>query len=703
MKTNKLIIALILAFSIYSCGAQKKEFDPEYVKVTNDRAQKIVDGMNLNSAEKKRGVRDLIAEQYRNLSWIQDGRDAKIEEIRQSKMEESRKEEKIKKLKSKADEDIADLHEEYLNDLHDGLTPEQVVAVKDGMTYGVAPKTYVAFQEMLPDLSEEEKEFILENLEEAREKAMDAGSSHQKHWWFGKYKGRINNYLSERGYDLAKAGDEWQKRIKERETQEAGQKPPHPPRLPEEVIPAFPGAWGGGMFTTGGRGGKVIAVTNLNDSGPGSLRAALETKGPRIVIFRVAGTIKVDGDLNIDDPYITVAGQSAPGDGICIAGTFNINTHNVILRHLRVRRGVPSGGQGDDNIGGNPNHHIIIDHCSTSWGMDENISLYRHMRPSADGTTRIKDPAENITIQWTISSEALDARGHAFGGTWGGNPSTFHHNLFASNTARNPSIGMSGAFDFRYNVIFNWGHRSIDGGDETSMVNLINNYFRPGPATNDNIRSTFARIEERHMYSPGSAWADGDWYPQASDRPGKWYVAGNIMHQNKDVTNNNWAGMRGSDANSPNVNDLKRLARVNTPFEGWPVAPHHSAEAAFESVLEKAGATLPRRDAVDTRVVEMVRTGKTTTETGIINDVSEVGGYPQLTYDPAKVPVDTDGDGMPDEWENEYNLNPENPEDGSFDSDGDVYTNIEEYLNGTDPREKLNYRNLGNNVDTVSD
>lgn len=484
---------------------------------------------------------------------------------------------------------------------------------------------------------------------------------------------------------------------------EPGMTPPHPPRLPEGVIPAFPGAWGAGMFTSGGRGGEVIAVTNINDSGPGSLRAALEAEGPRIVVFRVAGTIKLKKDLNIDNPDITIAGQSAPGDGICIAGgTFNINTHNVIMRHLRIRRGISAGGQGDDNIGGNPDHHIIIDHCSTSWGMDENISLYRHMRPSLDGKTRIKDPSENITIQWTISSEALDAKGHAFGGTWGGNPSTFHHNLFASNTARNPSIGMSGEFDFRYNVIFNWGHRSIDGGDETSMINLINNYYKPGPATNENIRDIFARIESRNMYSPGSAWAEGGWYPLAEKRPGKWYVAGNIMHNNKKVTSNNWAGMRGSDANSPDVDELKRLARVNTPFVGWPVAPQQPAEAVFETVLSKVGATLPKRDAVDTRVTEMVRTGKTMTETGIIKAVSEVGGYPTLSFDPAKVPVDSDGDGMPDEWEIKYNLDPNDPKDAAIDSDGDIYTNIEEYLNGTNPQENLNYRNLGNNVDTIS-
>jgi hypothetical protein len=462
--------------------------------------------------------------------------------------------------------------------------------------------------------------------------------------------------------------------------------------LPEGVIPAFPGAWGGGMFTSGGRGGKVIAVTNLNDSGEGSLRAALEAEGPRIVVFRVAGTIKVNGDLNINHPDITVAGQTAPGDGICIAGTFNINTHNVIVRHIRVRRGVPMGGQGDDNIGGNPNHHVIIDHCSTSWGMDENISLYRHMRPSLDGKTQIKDPARYITIQWTISSEALDARGHAFGGTWGGNPSTFHHNLFACNTARNASIGMSGPFDFRNNVIFNWRHRTIDGGDETSLINLINNYYRPGPATNENMRAVFARIEQRDMYSPGSAWAEGGWFPRAEKRPGKWYVAGNVMHDNEEVTNNNWAGMRGPE----------NLARVNTPFEGWPVAPHQTAQEAFESVLSHAGATLPKRDAVDKRVTEMVRSGKTTTETGIIKDISEVGGYPELTYDPKEVPVDTDGDGMPDEWEKKHNLDPNDPSDGAKDADKDGYTNVEEYLNGTDPNEYINYRNLGNNVDMIS-
>ncbi|MBP5171273.1 MAG: polysaccharide lyase [Bacteroidales bacterium] len=476
---------------------------------------------------------------------------------------------------------------------------------------------------------------------------------------------------------------------------EPGMIPPHPTRLPEVVIPAFPGAWGAGMFTQGGRGGKVYVVTNLEDKGPGSLREALEAEGPRIVVFRVAGTIKIDRDININHPYVTIAGQTAPGDGICIAGTLNINTYEVIVRHIRVRRGVPVGGQGDDNIGGNPDHHIIIDHCSASWGMDENISLYRHMRPSADGKTQIKDPARNVTIQWTISSEALNARNHAFGGTWGGQPSTQHHNLFACNTARNPSIGMSGAFDYRNNVVFNWRHRTMDGGDETSLVNVINNYYKPGPATQDNMKTVFARIEERHMYSPGSAWAAGDWYAKEknpANRPGKWYVAGNIMEGSDEVTRDNWKGMRGNET----------LARVNTPFEGWPVAPHHTALEAYNAVLASVGATLPRRDAVDARVIEMVRTGKTKTETGIISDISEVGGYPELTYKKSEVLKDTDNDGMPDDWEKKYGLNPKDGGDASQDLDKDGYTNIEEFINGTDPTEYLNYRNLGNNVDRIS-
>jgi hypothetical protein len=322
--------------------------------------------------------------------------------------------------------------------------------------------------------------------------------------------------------------------------------------------------------------------------------------------------------------------------------------------------------------------------------MDENLSLYRHMKTLQDGR-RVKLPASNVTVQWCISSEALNAKNHAFGGTWGGRDSTFHHNLFACNTGRNPSIGMGGEFDFRNNVIFNWRHRTMDGGDETSMVNVINNYYKPGPAVNDNMRSTMVRIEQRNQYSPGSRWRRGDWYPEAERRPGKWYVAGNIVEGFPEVAANNWRGMRGPE----------ELARVNTAFEGWPVR-QETAEEAYESVLARAGATLPRRDAVDRRVIEMVRSGEVSTEKGIVNDPREVGGYPEYSFSPEEVPADSDHDGMPDEWERAGGFDPEDASDSAADADEDGYTNVEEYLNGTDPRESIDYRNLGHNVDTIS-
>lgn len=485
-------------------------------------------------------------------------------------------------------------------------------------------------------------------------------------------------------------------RAADRAQPEPGQWPPLPSR-PPQGIPAFPGAWGGGIFTTGGRGGQVIAVTNLNDSGEGSLRAAIDAEGPRIVVFRVAGIISLGSNLDINNPDITIAGQSAPGDGICLAyGSLNINTRNVIVRHVRVRRGMSEGGQGSDNIGGNPIEQVIVDHCSTSWGMDENLSLYRYMKPNPDGT-ETKLPVKNLTVQYCISSEALNAKNHAFGGTWGGEDSTFHHNLFACNTGRNPSIGMGGEFDYRNNVIYNWQHRTMDGGDETSLINVINNYYKPGPATNDNMRTTIARIEERDMYSPGRRFEPGGWFPPQKKRPGKWYVAGNYFDGSPEVTADNWQGMKSSDRGA-----ASQLARVNTPFEAWPVK-QQTAQEAFETVLASAGATLPKRDSVDVRVTEMVRTGKTTTENGIVDSIDQVGGYPEYTFDPSEVPADSDGDGMPDEWETDHGLDSSDGSDGAQDSDGDGYTNVEEFLNGTDPQEKIDYTNLGNNLDTISE
>jgi pectate lyase len=253
--------------------------------------------------------------------------------------------------------------------------------------------------------------------------------------------------------------------------------------LVKAAIPSFPGAEGAGAFTPGGRGGKVFEVTNLNDSGPGSLRQAIEARGPRIVIFRISGIITLEKLLTISNPYITIAGQTAPGDGICIRGqTTEINTHNVVLRYLRFRRG--NIKDRNDGLGGYPVGNIIVDHCSASWGLDENLSLYRYMK-KMPGSPDKKMPVENMTIQWCISSEALDLNNHAFGATWGGKNCSFHHNLFACNTGRIPSIGWGDHFDFRNNVLFNWRHRTVDGGDASSMVNIVANYYKPGPAVNE--------------------------------------------------------------------------------------------------------------------------------------------------------------------------------------------------------------------------
>ena len=214
----KLIKYFFVVFAVVftGCSSAQKGFDPEYIKVTNERAQKIVDNMDLENPDKKMKVRNLIAEQYQNLSWIQDKRDKKIEKIKNEDLSEAKKNNLIEDLKEDADEDIAKLHEKYIKNLRKELSKDQIVQVKDGMTYGVVPKTYAAFQDMLPNLTQEQKDTIHAYLVEAREHAIDAGSSDKKHWWFGKYKGKINNYLSSQGYNLEEAGKEWQKRIEAR-------------------------------------------------------------------------------------------------------------------------------------------------------------------------------------------------------------------------------------------------------------------------------------------------------------------------------------------------------------------------------------------------------------------------------------------------------------------------------------------------------
>ena len=460
-----------------------------------------------------------------------------------------------------------------------------------------------------------------------------------------------------------------------------------PQDLPQAKIPAFPGAQGGGMYSFGGRSGKVFVVTNLNDRGQGSFREACEAGGPRIVVFNVAGIIKLKERIRIRAPYITIAGNTAPGDGVCIAGdTVELETHDVVLRHMRFRRGETWVGDRNDSLGGNPTGNIMIDHVSASWGLDECMSMYRHMYQPPGGGKELKLPTVNITIQHSIFSEALDTYNHSFGSTIGGLNSTFHHNLWACNAGRNPSVGMYGDFTFVNNVLFNWKHRTVDGGDHLSYYSIINNYLKPGPVTPRDapISHRLLKPEARRARPP-------------VDEYGFAYVAGNIVEGNETVTVDNWAGGVQIESIGDPAKILPTI-RTNKPFPHAFIAIQPAAEA-YEYVLVNGGATLPRRDAVDERVVNMVRTGEVTYQKGkgIITNISQVDGYPEYTGDAYK---DSDNDGLPDDWERKHGLNSSDPSDASGDFNGDGYTNIEDSINGLEPKAaKIDWSDLKNNVD----
>ena len=377
-----------------------------------------------------------------------------------------------------------------------------------------------------------------------------------------------------------------------------------PSDLPQADIPAFPGAQGGGMYSFGGRGGKVLVVTSLEDRGPGTFREALEVGGPRIVVFNVAGVIHLKERIRIRAPYITISGATAPGDGVCIAGdTVEIDTHDVIIRHMRFRRGNDWVGDRNDSIGGNPIGNIMIDHVSATWGSDENMSMYRHMYQPPDGSKVQKLPTVNITIQNSMFAEALNKYHHSFGSTIGGYNATFHHNLWANNAGRNPSVGMIYDFTFVNNVIFNWRHRTTDGGDHRSFFNIINNYWKPGPVTplDKPIRHRFLKPESRRAKPP-------------VDDYGLAYVSGNVVEGNDRVSSDNWDGGVQVDSIA-NSDEVLASVRSDKPY------PHahidvQTASEAYQWVLANVGATLPKRDAVDERIVENVRTGKVTAVAG---------------------------------------------------------------------------------------
>jgi hypothetical protein len=447
-----------------------------------------------------------------------------------------------------------------------------------------------------------------------------------------------------------------------------------PNDLPQAAIPAFPGAQGGGMYSFGGRGGRVIVVTSLEDRGPGTFREACEAGGPRIVVFNVAGIIRLKEKILIRAPYVTIDGSSAPGDGVCIAGdTVELETHDVVIRHMRFRRGETWVGDRNDSIGGNPVGNIMIDHVSASWGLDENMSMYRHMYRPPGASRDFKLPTVNITIQNSIFSECLDTYDHSFGSTIGGRNSTFHHNLWACNTGRNPSVGMIYDFTFANNVVFNWRHRTVDGGDHRSFFTIVKNYFKPGPATPRNapISHRILKPEARRSKEP-------------NDDFGRAYVAGNIVEGDARVTADNWSGgvqVDEGDGHDPVVALPKVKSESPYPHAYLDIT---AADEAFDHVLASAGATRPRRDPVDERIVQSVRTGKVAYQQGqgIITDISQVGGYPEYRGEPY---ADADGDGMPDAWETKHQLDPSDAADAIADANGDGYTNIEDFLNGLDP------------------
>lgn len=426
-------------------------------------------------------------------------------------------------------------------------------------------------------------------------------------------------------------------------------------------LPAFPGAEGFGRFTTGGRGGAVYIVTNLEDSvvkpPEGSLRWALNKQGPKTIVFAVSGTINLRKRLHISKGDVTIAGQTAPGDGICIKGeTVSIEADNVIIRHIRFRCGNEiQGEEPKDALSCIRNKNIIVDHCSMSWSVDEAGSFYDN---------------QDFTLQWCILSESLYEAGHpkgehGYGGIWGGKGASFHHNLLASHTSRlprfcgaryHPDTRESEIVDFRNNVIFNWGFNSSYGG-EMGQQNMVNNYYKPGPATKKNV---IARIVEPF------------------DSLGRWYISGNYMKGSKKVTYDNWDG--GVQGDYSGAKDI----RVDRPFNYAPVMTQ-SPIKAYRSVLKNAGATLPRRDIIDLRIIRETMTGKCAygdsygPATGVIDSQNSVGGWPVLnTYG---VRPDSDSDGMPDAWEIKNGLNPANPDDrNNIATSG--YTMLEEYING---------------------
>ncbi|HPM31170.1 MAG TPA: pectate lyase [Chryseolinea sp.] len=459
---------------------------------------------------------------------------------------------------------------------------------------------------------------------------------------------------------------------------------------------AFSGAEGFGREATGGRGGKVMYVTNLNDAGTGSLRSAVQASGARYILFKISGTITLKSNLNITNGNVTIAGQTAPGDGITLRDyPVNVNADNVIIRFLRFRMGDAAQQEGDA-LGGRFHKNIMVDHCSMSWSTDECVSFYAN---------------ENTTVQWCIIAESLrnsvHGKGaHGYGGIWGGKKASFHHNLLAHHDSRNARLGeeagkafaLTDLVDLRNNVIYNWGSNSTYGG-EGMNVNIVNCYFKPGPATiANNGSSKQARIASFDKNKIKGTEVYDTW--------GKFYVDGNYIEGNANATNDNWTyGVLNQfhstyttyPASCTDVNGNTIACEYTIPISDADktamnrTTPHdiennvttHTALKAYDRVLDHAGASLVR-DAVDVRIVTDVKNktyqheGSNGSTNGIIDTQGDVGGWPELNS--TTPPDDTDGDGMPDAWETTMKLDPAVAKPNGKDlSTG--YDNIEVYLN----------------------
>ncbi len=438
----------------------------------------------------------------------------------------------------------------------------------------------------------------------------------------------------------------------------------------EEVIRAFPGAEGYGRNVTGGRGGKIYYVTSLEDNArlEGTLRNALSRTGARIIMFKVSGTIQLKSELNITRGDVTIAGQTAPGDGITLRDyPVQISADNVIIRFLRFRMGDAAQQEGDA-MWGRYRKNIMLDHCSLSWSTDECGSFYNN---------------ENFTMQWCILSESLrnsvHGKGrHGYGGIWGGTNATFHHNLLANHDSRNPrfcgsryspATAETEHIDHRNNVIYNWGGNSAYAA-EGGTYNIVNNYYKSGPASSNRDR----------IIQP---WADNGNNDQPKDTYGYFFVDGNVTTASSSTTENNLNGVDlSSSITDLGLNVFDITVESNFTFSD---VTTHTAVQAYDKVAQYAGASL-KRDAVDERVISDMLNNTVTypdggngSTNGLIDTQNAVGGWPELTS--TEAPADTDGDGMPDDWETANGLNPNDPADGQLTTVDGLYPNVEVYLN----------------------